>query len=344
MRRLALLLMLSLSALLIGLTGAEVVLRVLRLYEPPPFAPTPLKPHLYRAHEITGYALWPSADISYRYPDDNPLLRTVTSNSDGFRSPREFDAPHDGPRILVVGDSFVFGDGVDADERLTEALESRLPGWRVENLGMTGWGVDSMYRATQWIAPRAKPDIVVLCVYTDDFRRVDPYYSGLGYAIPRFALEDGELRSIPYPNPSRLERMRLWQAWLRLAFDRSGAVWRLHEALLDRFRALSESEGFELVLAFLPGREDTQIDQDRRAWLADYGARRGVPFLDLTDVIHGAGVEKTYIEGNWHWSPTGHWIAAKAIHGFLNETGLLSGQPPEAALGGDTVGTDTTTP
>jgi len=36
----------------------------------------------------------------------------------------------------------VLGDGVAAEHRLTEVIEQLEPGWRVDNLGMSGYGVD----------------------------------------------------------------------------------------------------------------------------------------------------------------------------------------------------------
>ena len=331
MRKTLLLSALLVGTLLVCLVGAEVLLRLLRLYEPPPYPPQARNPTMYRAHEVVGYNLWPSARMSYRYPLDNPHLRTVVSNSDGFRNAHDFDAPHAGPRILVTGDSFVFGEGVDGAERITEQLGKHFERHRIDNLGMTGWGVDLMLRATRWVLPRTKPELLVVCIYTDDFRRVGPYYSGMGYAVPRFVLQQGQLASIPYPRPSFVERMRLNQARMQLGFKYSNTVYRLHEALLDEFRTLVEQHGSKLAFVFFPGRDDTPTDRERRGWLADYGERSGVPVLDLTEPIHSAGVERTYIERNWHWNAEGHRLAAEQLAGFVNDRQLIQAVRPEAA-------------
>ena len=313
------------TALLVGglafsLLLAEAVLRFFDGYRPPPPRFAPRKEALYRTHETLGYHLWPSAEISYRYPPNNPLLRTVVSNSDGLRSAHDFDAPHDGLRVLVTGDSFVFGEGVDADERLTEALGRLEPDWRVDNLGMTGWGVDLMLRAVRWIAPRIRPDVVVVCIYTDDFRRAGPNYFGMGFPVPKFRLDGGRLVSVPFTPLSVWERTRLNQARLYYQWKYTDVSWRLHEVILDEFRALAEELDFALALSFLPGRSDTRNDQRRRAWVAAYAERTGVPFVDLTEPLHSLGVYRTYIEKNWHWNAEGHRIAAEHIHQLLRES------------------------
>src|SRR5713101_8279050 len=66
---------------------------------------------------------------------------------------------------------------------------------------MSGWGIDLMVRAVEKIVLTARPDVVVLAVYTDDLRRVRPYYQGQGFPIPRFRLDHDTLVSGPHPTP-----------------------------------------------------------------------------------------------------------------------------------------------
>ena len=86
MRRVLALVVLLAFSLIVSIVGAEVVLRVANLYPPPPEHHTPRNTTLYRAHEIVGYNLWPSAEMSYRYPDESPELLPVRSNAHGFRN------------------------------------------------------------------------------------------------------------------------------------------------------------------------------------------------------------------------------------------------------------------
>ena len=296
---------------------AEVALRALNLYEPPRLRPA--RPDLYQPDEHVGYRLWLSTHTCDRYPPDNPEVLTINSNSDGFRSQREFGETDSRPRVLVVGDSFVFGSGVQASDRLTEVLESLQPGWRVDNMGMGGWGLDLMIRSIEHFADRIQPDVVVLAVYTDDFRRVTPYYAGVGYAIPKYELEHGELATVPYPSPERWQRSRIFQSLYQSYWQnrRVRDRYDLNGALLDRFIELSEEHGFKPVVMFLPGKKDTPSDKARRGFLHDWAQQSSVPYLDLTDPVHSAGVENTYIAGNFHWNARGHEIAAQELHRLL---------------------------
>ena len=59
--------------------------------------------------------------------------------------------------------------------------------------------------------------------------------------------------------------------------------------------------------------------EERRGFLAEWTARHNVPYADLTHAIHGAGVDKVYIQDNWHWNPAGHTIAARELQTLVHE-------------------------
>ena len=262
----------------VALGAGEGVLTVLDRYAPPPGHPKTRRPDLYEFHEAYGYRLHPNLRTTYEYPRENPRTLTLNANSDGFRDDRELGAPDPRRRILITGDSFVFGEGVEATERFSNVLEDLLPGWRVDNLGMTGYGADLMLRAFESVGRASAPDVVILSIYTDDFSRVRPYYAGVGFEIPRYEVRDGKLTSIRYPRPRPWERLRLYEGFRRLRWDVSRTMWRLNGAIMDRFVELSRADGFALVIMFLPGDRDTPRDQERRRWLAALPERAGSPF------------------------------------------------------------------
>jgi len=290
---------------------------------------------MYEASEEFGYRLVPSKTTELRYPENSPHAYAVVSNSDGFRGHRELSETEPRRRILVSGDSFVFGLGVAESERLTEVLEAMEPAWRVDNAGMVGFGVDLMIRSLEHILPREHPDVVVLAVYTDDFRRMRPYYAGIGFPIPKFELVGSTLVTRPFAYPSSFARLRIVQAlydiyWTRL---RNRNRYDLHDALLARYLTLAKQFAFRPFIAFLPGKLDTSEDRARRGYLRKWSATHGVGYLDLTGPIYQAGVATTYIQNNWHWNATGHRVAARALHDFLIKQGV--GVDSRYALPGD---------
>src|ERR1700733_5274096 len=127
---------------------AEGSLHVFGKDAPPPYPPRLRHPEL-QAYEPYGYRLIPSRTTTILYPPDRPRTITLLSNRDGFRASRELDEPDARPRVLFLGDGFVFGDGVEESERFTNILETLEHSRRMDNLGMTSYGPDLMLRSLQ---------------------------------------------------------------------------------------------------------------------------------------------------------------------------------------------------
>ncbi len=113
------------------------------------------------------------------------------TNLQGFRDTKDFSQPDPGShrvRVLVLGDSFVWGVGVDAEQNLTSSLSRDLgDGYEVYTLSMPGWGLGQMYAAYQMYKTMLDPDIVVMGYIDNDILRV------LNAGKPNFAVHDGVL-------------------------------------------------------------------------------------------------------------------------------------------------------
>jgi hypothetical protein len=156
-------------------------------------------------------------------------------------------------------------------------------------------------------------------------RRVSRYYSGVGFPIPRFVLEDGRLETIAYPEPHLWERTRFFQGILYLYWRYTPATFRLNEAILDRFAELSREVRFKLGIVFLPDRQDDGDDRRRRQWLGEYARARRVPYADLTATIQDGGGEKLYLPNDSHWNADGHGLVAERLLEFIRRD--LNGGP-----------------
>ncbi len=323
LRALALLVMSS--ALAFG--GAEAALRYLDPGWTIFFPPICFRPDLFE-QVPWGYRLHPSRTLQHRYPPRGGPTVQLRSNADGFRSRREFRDADSRPRVVVLGDSLIFGEGVEESERVTEVMESASPAWRIDNLGMIGYGPDLMLRAFEAVGRPTAPDTVIVAIYTDDVRRVSRYYSGVGFPIPRFVLRDGQLATIAYPEPHLWERTRFFQGALYLYWRYTPATFRLNEAILDRFVELSRQMPFDLGIVFLPGREDNRDDRRRREWLGEYERGRHVPYLDLTAAIQDGGGERLYIPNDSHWNADGHRLVAVRLLEFIRHdlAGAMGGR------------------
>jgi hypothetical protein len=176
-------LVVSVISLVFATVLAELVLRW-RAIGPIPAAETSLH---YRHDDLLGWH--PAAG------DRRTILGsrrfTVEHNSEGFRD-REHGVKTK-PRIMFVGDSFVWGFDVDQRERFTDLVQDALPDWDVINVGVAGYGTDQEYLLLTQVAVRYQPDLVFLMFCADNDRNENSSNKEYGFYKPYFVREGGEL-------------------------------------------------------------------------------------------------------------------------------------------------------
>ncbi|MGH9428853.1 MAG: SGNH/GDSL hydrolase family protein, partial [Terriglobia bacterium] len=127
--------MLIIISLFVGLLLAEGLTRILF----PQLAPrTARLTKFWKYDSRYGWAHNPGAS---GYFETFGIRAFVTINSKGFRGP-EIEHARDPKRqrVLVLGDSYVWGYGVKDDEVFTERLRTAVPEVEIVNLGVSGYG------------------------------------------------------------------------------------------------------------------------------------------------------------------------------------------------------------
>lgn len=98
--------------------------------------------------------------------DEKDYLTRVNINSLGFRG-EEIKATK--YRIIIVGDSFTFGSGVEDNETFSSLIEHNLNGKgydvKVINAGVKGWSPDQYYLFIKHEALKYNPDIIIIGFY-----------------------------------------------------------------------------------------------------------------------------------------------------------------------------------
>lgn len=184
-----------LPAVLKSLAGTVVILLLLevavRLFLPAPIDLLQLNEFVesergkFAQYDQTlGWVGKPAVTDDFQWVDTS---HHVSQNRFGFRGTEYEQAKSDKRRILVLGDSFVWGFGVQNDEIFTSALEKASAGTvEVVNCGVSGYGNDQEYLYWKEHGYKWRPDEVVLVItpYTDIVDNLfDKRY---GYAKPRF--------------------------------------------------------------------------------------------------------------------------------------------------------------
>jgi hypothetical protein len=107
-----------------------------------------------------GTVLVPNVQVLAVTSDFAVVYRT---NAHGLRD-REYAEPRspDTLRILALGDSFTFGEGVSYGARFADIPENELEGLEIVNAGVPGWGIETALVYTALEGVRYRPDWVVV--------------------------------------------------------------------------------------------------------------------------------------------------------------------------------------
>lgn len=110
-------------------------------------------------HPTRGWAVKPN--ITNKIVFDNKILNT---NSKGIRGRIEYsyEKNPNRTRIIILGDSFTFGDDVSDTETYPYYLQQMLPNAEILNLGVSAYGHDQMLIYLLEEGLRYHPDIVLL--------------------------------------------------------------------------------------------------------------------------------------------------------------------------------------
>lgn len=153
--------------------AAEIFLRA--------FQPQPMLPRYIQAGTFGVRVNMPDQHYWHTTPEYRVEIRT---NSMGMRSDQEYsiDKPEGVKRILVLGDSFGMGYGVDLQESFTEVLRRNVAGTihqtvEIINLSVSGYGTAEQLLMLQNVGLQYKPDLVLLTWHASD--EIDNLRSGL---------------------------------------------------------------------------------------------------------------------------------------------------------------------
>lgn len=334
-RRRQIALLLAIFSLLLAFGAVEVVFRL---------RPTPLT-YVSMRQLPQHLCMRPDPVLQYRHREGfrgtlvNAEYRTrIEINSRGLRE-REIslDRVTGKPRILVLGDSFAFGMGVEAEEALPRQLENRIPGTEVLNAGCSGWSTRQEYDFLRTDGMAFRPDLVLLV-----FCENDPVENSFQY---RF--QNGRLLSSEEPAGGLAAADRWWASHsaayviLRHVVRKlSGRVptgtteqdWAEEDRLLSKISAECRNAGARLVVLSVPGRGPDGVPKSQH-WdrdLRETCDRQGVPLIDpLSEFLLSPPNRPIGFRLDDHWTQWGHEAAAaaaaSAISPMLETRGLWKG-------------------
>ena len=299
---------------------------------------------------LVGWRLAPNVRRQY---DKEAQPYFIVTNSKGLRdAEHSYDKPQGVFRIVVIGDSFVFGaGGVDASNRFTELLQRRSRHTEVINMGVPAYGTDQEYSYLASEGIRYHPDLVILCAFYNDFKEsfstINPsngrpkgYFSldgdNLVFHPPSFStfyklsqhsylLGFADLALSKISNAYHKGRSR--QQVVPGARARIATFKQLYASTSD----VCQNNGAAFVLVYFPfqGQNSKSIIQQV---MDDLAATRNIRTLDLMDtMLHADAMRSTYFRQDIHFNEYGHQVVAEALLKYLEGNGLLPSTNTESS-------------
>ena len=244
--------------------------------------------------------------------------------------------------LVVHGDSFVFGHGVEHDEVFTSLLAAKSPGTTIVNAGVFNYGPDQEFLWARRLRAEFPAALEWACSFEDnDIGDVTRYgllqvtENGLRQQSPRDSVGPWRRRLTGLRFYPWLCRSWLWgwakhvlvdstmQAEPAAAADavRSGQdPVRLLVSLYTRWQQEVGADRFRVV--FIPARDHfrrprADVDRLKRELQA-----AGIQFCDLAGAMDAAAparFEAGYYERDEHWNPAGHAWAAGNLEPVLRK-------------------------
>ena len=146
---------------------------------------------------------WPvklDSDLGWKsnpgdYTKNNPWNVIVNIDENGFRSNGKINKINNEERIIVfVGDSFVFGDGVNDNETIPSFYQ-KLKEDKIVNAGVSGYGIDQIYLTAVNLIDYLNVSEIFLCFIANDINRTE-YSIWCGAEKPFFKLENNKLKYV----------------------------------------------------------------------------------------------------------------------------------------------------
>ena len=262
----------------------------------------------------------------------------ITINSKKLRD-NEFEYnKSEKKRILVLGDSFAWGFGVEEEERFSEIIEGEIDNLEIINSAIAGYSSDQQLLYFTREGYKYHPDLVMMLFYENDFlgNSVDNIY---WYNKPNFVIKEDSLvlRNVPVPEQSIYQKLRKFlsgksyfisfilkrisvinvKSFSNEKMDTDNSL-VLTEKIITQLNQLCIAGNSRLLLVSIP------MDGEKGKFLSQTASKYSIEYLNLTPYFEKEN--GFIIEDDGHWNQKGHSIAADAISEWIIQNKFLSGQ------------------
>lgn len=315
--------------MIFALLAAELVVRL--------FFQEPVVPRLVVDPGYGVRANWPGVTARFIYPGDYDVR--ISTNEAGLRGTREYslEKPDGVRRVVLLGDSFIFGFGVSDQNVISAVLEGMLNDdssqgaatYEVINPSVSGFGQAEELITFENKGVNYEPDYVIAFYFSNDIgnnavsrlfeidedgalvRTGAEFLPGVkagqllyGFPPMRVLLNSSQLWNLVRQRLSSLvQRALLRREGLARYSDTKDDASELTVRLLEKFNETVKEHGSEFILFIIPTK-DGKSNVPELDWEG-----LGIKIIDGREFL----TRDSYFIVDGHWNAVGHKQAAERI-------------------------------
>ncbi len=254
----------------------------------------------------------------------------VRINSLGFRGPEIApEKPAGVTRIAVLGDSFIFGQGVNGDETLPAVLENLLNRggkhkYQVINAGVRGYG---SYEESVYLRARVmplKPDGVILAITEADDLVIEPFRFQPAWLQPAqksFWWKLAPARAY-LALRAQQEYIKAGREFIAGLYDPRGEAWKRFVSSLTDIQRQCRDQGVWLLVITFPLLENGNTFAKERKQLHRELSELGIAYIDPKPELDAYPWQKLAVsKRDPHPNPQAQRIFARLLDQKLRQLG-----------------------
>lgn len=224
----------------------------------------PTRVGIWQEDRTFGWVNIPNSSGRHR----KPLSYNVTYRIDAYGH-RMTSGSYDLPKILILGDSVTFGQGVEDGETYPAFLQEHLPDYKVINGGVSAWNTaQALLKLQQQLQVHGDIELVVYAIINHDVDRnylrrswLEHIQKSRDLRVPYYDVVDGVLAFQGLADPQRegLEESSALRTKERL----------LTQLMLAKMKSLCADRSIPFLVVYLPTEDTRDFGQEIASVVGD---------------------------------------------------------------------------
>jgi len=289
--------------------------------------------------------------IKLEGPDQQIINEGVEyqTNSLGLRMNREVEPekPKGVKRILVLGDSFIFGDGLSYEDLVTikieKILNTEIKNIEVINAGVGGYNTSDELEQLIRLTPAIRPDLVIVFFFTNDVIKEsqDPQKASIRQRFKEYLRVKSKFFAYFYylykdKLSAKIGSPKIFLAPEFFNLDDSKPGWVDFKKAVLQIQKHCRQNNMGLFFVMIPTL--TNLDErypyaELRTKTSNFLKASNISVIDLFDLFAPYMPSELWVNlENTHWNGLGTALAAKEVADYIREKRLPEGGQYESLI------------